>query len=240
MNIVLVSSLLIPKSIGGIEVFTMLLSHALTHEGHTVTIFTGGEGSVRQDEKVTIIEIPELQLPLHLKSFFMPYYAKRIQKRLSQEERIKKADIINAVDLDSIISLAGDSSISQKFIATIHDYGLVCANGLLLYGTQVCPNYCHCGKGFLCLKKRKLNIFQEAYLQVAYNIRKTYRDKQLGKIHNAICVSKFVAAQIAPIAPHIHTDIIGNCLPQTWWKEKHENTTKNIDILYPGRFESFK
>ncbi len=240
MNIVLVSSALIPRSTGGVEVLTILLAEGFARLGHSVCIITGGGGPPRIQNGVRIIEIPELDLPTHLKGFLMPVYAWRIQRKFRSLDEIQSADIVNAVDLDSIISLAGWKEIQDKYIATIQDYGLVCANGLLLDGNSVCPNHCHTKGSFGCLRKRKISLFHKAYLEIAYRIRKSYRDRKLSHIQRAICVSKFVENQIKKIHPTIKTHIIGNCLPREWWYLKDQKIERDIDILYAGRLESFK
>jgi len=239
MKIILVSSLLIPRSIGGIEILTVLTAKALTKRGHQVTIYTGGPEKRRKEDGVMIREIKELVLPLHLKSFLMPFYSWRLRKRLEKEKDFLMADIINAVDLDSIVALAGWEKIKEKLVVTIQDYGLVCANGLLLYGQEICPNYCHQGKGFLCLNKRKISWLKKFYLQLAYSFRKQQRDKKIKRLNWGICVSHFVADKIKKYNSDLSIQVIGNCLPEEWWKIKSQRE-KEIDILYVGRLESFK
>ena len=239
MKIILISSLLIPRSIGGIEVLTVLTAKALVKRGHQVTIYTGGPGKTRKENGVFIKEIKELIFPLQLKSFLMPFYSWRLKRRLEKEEGFLKADIINAVDLDSILALSGWERVKEKLVVAIQDYGLVCANGLLLYGNKVCPNYCHQGKGFLCLRKRKISLLKNLYLQLAYRLRKNQRDKRTKYLHQVICVSHFVADKIQKYNPDLKIQIIGNCLPEDWWLVKKPKE-KDIDILYVGRMEEFK
>jgi glycosyltransferase involved in cell wall biosynthesis len=243
MNIVLISSLLIPKSTGGVEVLTVLLASALAQRGHSVTILTGGEAGRRRMGKVEIVELPELVFPRRLKGFLMPILTRRLRARLGRHPAIAAADIVNAVDLDSILAIAGWERLSGRFVPTIQDYGLVCANGLLLYGRHVCPNYCHHAKGFACIGKRRIGPLHRLYLRLAYAVRKSYRDRQLRQLTDVICVSRFVADRITDIAPHIRTTIIGNCLPAEWTARSPQpsaRTERDVDITYAGRLEPFK
>ncbi len=241
MNIVLISSLLIPKSVGGVEVLTVLLGRALQDLGHTVSIITGGHDRKRIQDGVVVYEIPELALPLKIKGLLMPFYEKKVRRSLGKLSLIHDADIIHAMDLDSILMLAGWEIISDRFLVTIQDYGTICANGLLLYGNNVCPAYCQQGFGFRCLDKRRISSIVKAYLHVAYRIRKFYRDTKLPYLRHVVCVSDFVAQSIRSYCPNATISVIGNCFSHDWVTSRNiKQGEKDIDILYVGRLESFK
>lgn len=239
MNIVLISTHLLPRSTGGVEVFTELLARTLARAGHTVTLFTAGWKTPVRSGGVTIVYLPQLAAPLRLKGLLMPVYEQLLKRKLAHEPAIQKADIINAVDIDSITMLAGWKPIQNRFVATIHDYGLICANGLLLSGAHVSPDCCAEGK-FLCLENRGLNPLAKRYLTLAYRIRKKYRDRKLPLLTHAVCVSRFVQKQLLRRAPHLRTAVIGNALPKQWWEKPEPKSRRSIDILYVGRLEWFK
>lgn len=241
MNIVLISSGLIPRSIGGVEVLTLLLAKALHARGHKVTILTGGKERQHTDEGVCIHEIPQLLLPLHLKGFFMPVYELLLKNRLQHMSVIHEAHVVNAMDIDSILMLTAWNLLRGRFIPTIQDYGIICPYGLLLCGNTVCPLYCRNNKGFRCIHARHMSIVKSWYLQRAYTIRKRYRDTKLIQLQRAICVSDFVSKQLLAVVPRLQTTIIGNCIDAPLLSHAaHHILHRPIDVLFMGRLVYFK
>lgn len=239
MNIIFISSLLPPLFTGGAEILTLLVAEGLVKKGHKVTIFTGGKEIKRTVKGIAIREIKELNWSLRLRSFLMPLYSYWLKKRLLKEKEFLSADVVHATDFDSISALAGWKLIEDKLVVMIQDYGLVCPSGDLLYGKKICPNYCHLGKGFLCLKKRKLSWFKKTYLEAAFFARKRLRDKKIVFIKKAVCVSGFIASKILKINPKVQIALIGNCLPEEWQKLP-ALAKKDIDVLYVGVLKKYK
>lgn len=231
MNIVFVSTLFPPRYYGGAEILTQIIAEALVKKGHRVTVYTSGKNSVYKKGNVVIKQIRELVPSSPLRSTLTGIYKKRLRRRLLNEQEFISADIVHAVDMASISDLAGWWKIKDKLVVTIQDYGLVCPAGDLLCHGVVCPNYCHKGKGFVCLNG--------SIKRASYRIRRRIHDAVLKNLRYVICVSNFVANEVRKVSPNATMKVIGNCVSDTWFS-KRKPVQKDIDLLYVGRLEKYK
>lgn len=231
MNIVFVSTLFPPRYYGGAEILTQIVAHELAKKGHRVTVYTSGKNNVYKKGNIVIKQIPELIPSSPLRTTLTGIYKKRLRQRLVNEQEFVSADIVHAVDMASISDLAGWEIIQDKFVVTIQDYGLVCPAGDLLCHGRVCPNYCHKGKGFICLNG--------SIKRASYRIRRRIHDAVLKKLRFVICVSNFVAHEVKKIIPDVTMKVIGNCVSDTWFL-KRKPVQKDIDLLCVGRLEKYK
>ncbi len=238
MNIVFFSSLLPPDYYGGAEILTLTLAEAFAAKGHTVTIYTGGPNRRFTQNGVEIIQIPELRHSPQCKTSLSQYYATKLHTALRHEGSIQNADIIHAIDLDSITLLSYWKEIQDKFVVTMQDYGLICPAGDLLYGSIGCLNYCHENKGFQCIAHRGVYGIASLRLRLSYAVRKLVRDKVLDRLKNVICVSNYVAQSLLRIHKPDLKQVIPNCLSDEWFIKN--NVQKTFDILYVGRLEAYK
>jgi glycosyltransferase involved in cell wall biosynthesis len=237
MKIVFVSTYLPSTYIGGAEILTELVASELVKEGHEVTIYTGGERQRRFINNLLIVSIPLLKQSL-FRTILSPIKSILLKNELESDPNFMDADIIHAVDVDSLSLLISLKDIRKKLCVTIQDYGLICPAGDLFMGLKPCPNYCHNNCGFRCLSSQELTLPIKIYRLVAYRIRKYIRDKVLSNLKYAICVSNFVNQELNKVAPHIKSVVIGNCISEDWFIPG--NFKKDIDILYVGRLASYK
>lgn len=235
MNIVFVITLFPPHCLGGAEISTKILAETLSRRGHKITVYTHGNNTVRTVGTMVIKEIPEIVQSRPFRTLFHSTYAHILRTRLSKDNDFLSADIIHAADAYMISDLSGWIEIKEKLVATIRDYRLLCPASTLYFDNKICPNYCHNGKGFVCLKGQRNNCRKK----ITYSLRKYINDSVLHHIKNVICVSKYVENEVLKITPAVKTKIIGNPVSENWLSTR-QNTHRDIDILYIGRLKEYK
>jgi glycosyltransferase involved in cell wall biosynthesis len=185
--------------------------------GHDVTLITGGHPDVWVRRGVRVITLPVFR-PVRFRTVLSP-----VRSLLGWDD-IKKmgiaadADIIHAVDMDSICLLAWWRHFSASSVVTIQDYGLIDpANLDELRWTDEVPGI-H---------------------PVTKTIRRTMYNAVLKRIRYAVCVSDYVKRQLSRSAPWVRSVTIGNCVPDDWFIPKPKKSP-SIDVLYVGRLERYK
>ncbi len=219
MNIAFVSTHLPSTYLGGAEILTEIVTNELAKQGHRITIYTSGSNyRIFKSRGVTIKTLPELK-PKPLRTLLSPIISYRLRKRLQSDSFFISADIVHAVDADTLTLLLYWSGITNKLVATIQDYAMISP-----------------------VEDIKYNPYSQKYVSnyikfIPY-IRKYIRYKILSRLKYAISVSKYIHEKLICAAPHVHSEIIGNALTSDWFKKS--NTQRDIDLLYVGRLQWHK
>ncbi len=221
MNIVFVS-LRSPLSYpGGAEILTQVIAESLVLRGHRVIIYTAGSGRRHVVRGVSIRETPLLSFPLRLRTTLLPLYSLLLGPLFSRNREFRTADIIHAIDSDSIILMSAWRSLRSKFVVTIQDYELVWPT----------TDYFSVDVG----KHTSRNVFRA----VAMHLRSVIRSSALSRVQYAVCVSKFVARHVQAVHPNVRWTVIGNCVSPEW-KHIRRAGARDIDLLYVGKLMPYK
>ncbi len=237
MNIAIFSSYLPSTYIGGAEILTELVAKELVARGHTITIYTGGKQKTQYVHGYCIKTTPFLY-PVPFRTLLLPIRSLLLRQHLKSDAFLQHADIIQAIDVDSISLLSYWKYFCHTFVAVIQDYGLISPENDLLFERQ---NAIPRPTGKTKIIRRKDFFILSPKNLIPYiqgQMKKYMRKRCVSHIRYAICVSHFVEQKLKNMAPHIQTSIIGNGVPNTWFHMK--KTQKDIDILYVGKLVWYK
>jgi glycosyltransferase involved in cell wall biosynthesis len=221
MNIVFVSIRSPISYLGGAEILTQVIAESLVQRGHRVIIYTAGLPSSHIERGVIIRATPLLLFPLRFRTALMPIYAGILKPFFEQIRDIQDADVVHAIDSDSIMLMSRWSFLRDKFVVTIQDY------------TLIWPKTDYFSENII---KNAMVRIKDA---VALFIRMRIKRKAVEDIRFAVCVSTFIAKEVLKANKHIQVSIIGNCISPTW--QHHERRKeRDIDILYVGKLMPYK
>jgi|GEM_PF-3484031 len=237
MNIAIFSSYLPSTYIGGAEILTELVAQELGKRGHTVTIYTSGKTGTRHMQGYCIQTTP-LLYPIPFRTLLVPIRSLMLRQFLRSNTFFQHADIIQAVDVDSISLLSFWKSICHKLVAVIQDYGLISPDNDLVFEHK--NTILHHKKGLKIIHHDNFYVLSTntIYDFVKRIMKKYIRRICISHIRYAICVSHFVEQKLKKTAPHIITSVVGNGVPNTWFQVK--KIKKDIDILYVGKMVWYK
>lgn len=221
MNIVFVS-LRSPLSYpGGAEILTQVIAESLVQRGHRVTIYTAGRGRRHVVRGVAVCETPLLALPLRLRTTLLPLYSLLLGPLFARNREFSAADIVHAIDSDSIILLSSWRFLRDKFVVTIQDYALVW------------PTVDYFSTGV------RMHALRKFFRVLTMRLRSGIRGGALSRVRHAICVSRFVARQVSAVHPNVRCAVIGNCISPDW-KAVYRGGKRDIDLLYVGKLMPYK
>jgi glycosyltransferase involved in cell wall biosynthesis len=145
---VLILPELYPPVIGGLEMHAQRLAHALARRGHEVVVCTlaGGDGPrERTDGGITVIEIDGWRRHLArayedpARAFHIPMPDPGVVRALRSVLDSQRPDVVHAhgwILYSALVAVPGSGA---RLLATLHDFGLVCARrNLLHHGERLC------------------------------------------------------------------------------------------------------